>query len=63
MNGNNQWANEAIIWSMTKQSAKDFEGASKALKSMVEPDVAEAHGHGIRITRAKNGNLTIREVK
>jgi len=33
----------------------------KNLKTLVEDDVKQASGHGIKVTRAKNGALTVRE--
>lgn len=63
MKTSNAWATHASKWRASKDIAKQFETASKELKALVEDDVAEAFGHGICATRAKNGNLTIREIK
>jgi predicted phage-related endonuclease len=63
MTGNNEWADYAVDWLAKKDAAKLFEAASKALKGLVAPDVGTATGHGITITRAKNGALTIKEAK
>lgn len=59
--GNNSWAVHAHIWKSNKGYHKAFEVAAKSLKEMVENDVLEASGHGVCITRSKNGSLTIRE--
>ena len=34
----------------------------KELKALVEDDVSRAFGHGVEIKRAKNGNLSIKEI-
>lgn len=61
MTGNNAWSNFAADWLLHKGSAKAFEKASKELKGMVERDVKKASGHGVLITKAKNGNMTVKE--
>lgn len=61
MAGNNTWANYATEWIGNRIQAKNFKEAEKELKALVEADVKEAEGYGIKITRAKNGNLTIKE--
>jgi predicted phage-related endonuclease len=61
MQGNNAWSSFAADWLLHKDSAKTFEKAAKELKGMVETDVKLATGHGIKIMRAKNGNLSIKE--
>lgn len=63
MTGRNEWADAAFNWSTNKLAAKIFLGAEKDIKALVEFDVGEAIGHGIKVTRAKNGSLTIREAK
>jgi len=63
MAGNNTFANYAAEWINNKVQAKNFKDAEKELKSMVEPDVKKAVGYGVQITRAKNGNLSIKEEK
>jgi predicted phage-related endonuclease len=60
MTGNNAWAAHAGVWADNALAAKAFEKAAKALKELIEPDVTEAFGHGIRITRSKAGALTIK---
>lgn len=63
MEGNNAWAAGAADWIANRTAAKTFEGASKDLKTMIEADVKEASGHGIKISRSKAGSLTIKENK
>lgn len=63
MEGNNAWASAAADWGNHQAAAKLFEAAQKDLKSMVEPDVREAAGHGVKITRSKAGSLLIKKEK
>lgn len=63
MTGRNEWASHADNWLRYLEASRNFTASEKALKGMIEQDVSEAFGHGIRITRAKNGALTIREAK
>lgn len=63
MQGSNAWAVLADQWLTNKDAAKVFNDAAKELKAMVESDVGLVFGHGIQISRAKNGNLSIREAK
>lgn len=63
MTGNNSWANNAAIWSTNLTYAKSFEASVKAIKELVEPDVQEAFGHGIKASRSKSGAITIRKEK
>lgn len=60
MDGNNQWADLAATYIETLPQRKACDAAEAALKAMVETDVGFAFGHGIVITRAKNGNLSLR---
>lgn len=53
--GNNAWASAANDWLNHGAAAKLFDKSAKDLKTMVEPDVKEAFGHGIKITRSKVG--------
>jgi len=48
MTGNNEWANHADIWIKNQGYAKTFDASVKAIKELVEADVAEAFGHGIK---------------
>lgn len=63
MTGRNEWAACAADWLLHRAHAKTFKSAEEALKGQVEFDVGEATGHGVKISRAKNGALTIREMK
>ena len=63
MTGQNQWASCADDWLSNKVAAKKFETATKGLKALVEADVKLAFGHGVKITRASNAVLTIKEMK
>ena len=63
MTGRNEWASLADDWTRHKAAAGHFETATKGLKSLIEFDVGEAFGHGVRVSRAKNGALTVREQK
>ena len=63
MEGVQEWAEAATIWLETKALAKVFEDVVKTIKEQVELDVGQASGHGIVVSRSKNGALTIREEK
>lgn len=63
MEGNNAFASAAADWINHGPAAKLFDKAQKDLKAMVEPDVREATGHGIKISRNKAGSLSIKENK
>ncbi len=63
MAGSNSWAVTAADWLKHRPAAKAFTAAEKDIKAAIEPDVGTAYGHGIRVTRAKNGALTIKPEK
>lgn len=63
MTKSNEWGSAAADWIQNKKAAATFEAAAKNLKALVDFDVGEARGHGVKITRAKNGNLTVREAR
>lgn len=63
MDGNNEWASNAVQWITTRQSAKDFAAAEKSIKALVAADAVKCIGHGIAVSRSKSGSLTIREQK
>ncbi len=63
MTGNNHWATLAADWLETRTAAARFNSATKGLKGLVELDVKLASGHGIKISRSRNGALTVREAK
>lgn len=60
MTGSNAWAMWAGTWLIHRGPAKQFETAGKELRSLVEPDVGLAYGHGVRIER-KGGKLYLKE--
>ena len=62
LTGSNSWAAEAACWLATKDAAKQFDAASKAIKALVPADAAKAHGYGVAATRNKAGSLSIREI-
>lgn len=61
MQGNNQWANAAVQYQQNAIAKKLHDEAATTLKGLVESDVMEAFGHGIRIKRDKRGALRISE--
>lgn len=63
MTGNNQWANDAATWALTRQAAKDNAAADKALKSLIPADAIKCFGHGITASRSKAGSISIKEIK
>jgi hypothetical protein len=63
MTGHNSWADAAGDWHMHYGPAKAFEAATKRIKELVEADVQEAYGHGIKASRSKSGSITIRKEK
>lgn len=63
MQGNNEWASLAADWLENKKAASTFEKAAKGVKALMQPDMGEAYGHGLRCVRAKNGNLSVKEAK
>jgi hypothetical protein len=62
LEGNNAWAASAADWLKNRDAAKVHASASKALKELVEEDVARAFGHGIEAKRSRSGAITIREL-
>lgn len=63
MSQSNSWATNADIWLKNRDYAKDFDKAAKELKALVEADVVEAYGAGIRAKRNKAGSVSITEDK
>ena len=61
MTGNNLWASLAGDWLASLAQAQVCERAARALRRLVEPDVAEATGAGISIKRSRDGKLLLRE--
>lgn len=60
LTGSNEWADKAAVWLENKEPANKFNKAVKEIKTLVEPDVKKAFGHGITANRAKNGAISIR---
>lgn len=60
MDGNNAWGSAAGDWLANKNAAAVFEASKKALKALIEPDVARAYGHGVIATRSKGGAIGFR---
>ena len=61
LEGNNAWASAAIDWLAHREAAKAHASAASLIRTLVEPDVARAFGHGIEAKRSKSGAITIRE--
>lgn len=61
MTGNNLWGNYAVQLKQNSAGKKLYDEAVNLLKGLVEADVAEAYGHGIKIKRDKRGALRISE--
>lgn len=62
MAGSNAWGAAAGDWLANKESSSKFLKAGTELKALVEADVREAFGHGVRVTRDKRG-LSVKESK
>jgi len=63
LTGSNEWAAAAADWLDNRAAARSFEAAAKSLRQLVEPDVKLASGHGVQARKARNGAITIREMK
>lgn len=63
MAGSNLWCSAAGDWLKTCDAAKIAREAERELKGLVPEDATLCHGHGVRIARAKNGNLSLRKDK
>lgn len=63
MAGSNAWASFAADWLETVGPMKRNRLAEKELKALVPADCGRAHAAGIQIKRAKNGALTISQVR
>lgn len=61
MGQSNAWAENASKWKSLYGASKAWHAADRELKGMVEPDMKEAFGHGIRIVRDRRG-LSIKEL-
>ena len=62
LEGNNAWADSAETWLVNRDAAQRHAAVCKAIKEMVEPDVARAFGHGIEAKRSKAGAISIKEL-
>ncbi len=58
-----EWETAATVWAHTKQHAADFKVADKSIKTLIPDDVKKIWGHGITVSRSKNGALRIKESK
>jgi predicted phage-related endonuclease len=64
MSNSNSWAENAWIWCETIEDSRRCDKAAKELRALVESDVGTAAGHGVVITRSKDGrSLYLKEVK
>jgi hypothetical protein len=61
MQGNNAWGSAADAWLQHRCAARACETAAKSLRALVEADVREAYGHGVRIARDRAGRLLLKE--
>ena len=61
--GNNAWASAAVDWLANREAARLHASAAADLKSLVEPDVKRAFGHGVEATRSKAGAITLKELR
>jgi predicted phage-related endonuclease len=62
MSASNAWAMHAGTWRENIGASRACEKAAKELRALVDIDVATATGHGVRIARAKDGKLLIKEI-
>ena len=63
MQSSNAWAEQAAIWLRDRDAAKSFDEAAAELKALMPSDAKQAFGHGVEISKAKNGAKTITEQK
>lgn len=63
LEGSNAWAAAACDWLENRDAAKMHAAASTTIKSLVEPDVCKAFGHGVEAKRSKSGAITIRDLR
>lgn len=63
MVGNNAWANAAGIWITNAEAAKNHEAAEEDLRKMVPENASRAFGHGVEISRQRDGKLRIKREK
>lgn len=63
MEGNNKWSIYAADWLENKEGASKFKTATEGIKELMESDVGEATGHGIKVKRSKDNKLSIKQEK
>jgi predicted phage-related endonuclease len=64
MSSSNSWAELAAIWLETITPSRRCDKSAKELRAMVGADVREATGHGVTITRSKDGrSLFLKEIR
>ncbi len=56
----NMWGEQAATWLENVDHRKKADDAEKELKGMMPADAKIAKGNGVKITRAKNGALSVR---
>lgn len=61
MEGNNKWSIHAADWLENKEPAAKFKAAVESIKELIEDDVGEATGHGIKVKRSKDNKLSIKK--
>lgn len=60
MNGNNEWASNAVVWLETLNAANDNHIAEKSLKELMPSDAQRASGYEVEITRDRANRLKLR---
>jgi hypothetical protein len=63
MTGNNEWAYLAAEIAEMTSYKRAYDQSVAAIKALVEPDAAEAYGHGIILKRDKRGSLRMKGEK
>ncbi len=63
LTSSNSYANFASMWLATKDIANAHKKHTEELKSFCGPEARRVYGHGVEVTKAKNGALTVREMK
>lgn len=61
MSTDNEFVSNAKDWLDNKAANKKFDGAAKALKAKMLPDIGVASGGGVIITRSRDNKLFIKE--
>lgn len=63
MTGNNEWAYLAAEIGQLSSYKRAYDANLAAIKTLIEPDVVEAYGHGISFKRDKRGSLRMKGEK